>query len=723
MVLDEDSQGSDQGWKVFKRKDTESPAKPQNVKVSGIADEFTDEPPNVETALEHAPAVKSAAQVSHHTVTDDNAPLNLETATARRLTWTPPSKPPGPIINLDSSASKDNHGSEIDEEPLPRFDKMLEAFRMQETSRKSTASESTDEETSLFRKRKLIECVNTKPIAETATTEPSPVKQKAPKKKPRTITALATAAYRMPSQPQPAEATEVNATTGTSITKDAESAATNAKGKKPARKRASKAKKKKTPPPKPILLSPNAALKQVANQDFVFGTSSQLVGEHSPTFLRDLAAAMKRSNQIDNVEIVTPLNSDAIELSETRKSLWDAAARDIDGDLFDVELQDIAEQSPELPAPADLDDPFGYVKGDTSMSADDSFMNLSDIIEPLTQTPKKPSTLAKGVLGDDFMGATMENPVEPSPVPSPSKATPKKSPKKAAAKPSYDLFTDAQLAREVSSYGFKEVKQRKARIALLERCWQSQVQRQAGDVRLASTLSPTKSIAASSKAPVTKSPPKTPRRAASSAASQSVLPTAPDSQEPPPSAQPVVTPKRPRGRPKKSDSITKSQSQAHVFKAPATPQQTQRLHNVVEIPDSDSDEGSILSASPSLSPEPTFSSPGEVDLSMSVDEDTEISFTAESGNGVEPAVFDYITKAVKSMPRTTDPANPSWHEKMLMYDTIIIEDLTVWLNSGHLTKAGYDDEVPTGEVKRWCESKSICCVWQTNLRGKERKRL
>lgn len=108
---------------------------------------------------------------------------------------------------------------------------------------------------------------------------------------------------------------------------------------------------------------------------------------------------------------------------------------------------------------------------------------------------------------------------------------------------------------------------------------------------------------------------------------------------------------------------------------------------------------------------------------MSVDEDTEISFTAESENGVEPAVFDYITKAVKSMPRTTDPANPSWHEKILMYDTIIIEDLTVWLNSGHLTKAGYDDEVPTGEVKRWCESKSICCVWQTNLRGKERKRL
>jgi hypothetical protein len=45
----------------------------------------------------------------------------------------------------------------------------------------------------------------------------------------------------------------------------------------------------------PILLSPESALKKVKDQDVLFGTSSQLVGDESPTFLRDLQQAMKVS--------------------------------------------------------------------------------------------------------------------------------------------------------------------------------------------------------------------------------------------------------------------------------------------------------------------------------------------------------------------------------------------------------------------------------------------
>ena len=85
-------------------------------------------------------------------------------------------------------------------------------------------------------------------------------------------------------------------------------------------------------------------------------------------------------------------------------------------------------------------------------------------------------------------------------------------------------------------------------------------------------------------------------------------------------------------------------------------------------------------------------------------------------------IFGYITKAVTSAPRTQDPENPSWHEKMLMYDPIILEDLTAWLNSGQLDRVGCDQEVSPEDVKRWCESKSVCCLWRVNLHGKERKR-
>jgi hypothetical protein len=51
-----------------------------------------------------------------------------------------------------------------------------------------------------------------------------------------------------------------------------------------------------------------------------------------------------------------------------------------------------------------------------------------------------------------------------------------------------------------------------------------------------------------------------------------------------------------------------------------------------------------------------------------------------------------------------------------------LEDLTVWLNTGALEKAGWDGEVDPKEVKKWCESKSICCLWKENLRGGTRSR-
>jgi hypothetical protein len=60
---------------------------------------------------------------------------------------------------------------------------------------------------------------------------------------------------------------------------------------------------------------------------------------------------------------------------------------------------------------------------------------------------------------------------------------------------------------------------------------------------------------------------------------------------------------------------------------------------------------------------------------------------------------------------------------MLLYDPIIVEDLTLWLNLGQLGKVGHDGEVSPAAVKKWCESRSICCLWKVNLRGKERKRL
>ena len=82
-----------------------------------------------------------------------------------------------------------------------------------------------------------------------------------------------------------------------------------------------------------------------------------------------------------------------------------------------------------------------------------------------------------------------------------------------------------------------------------------------------------------------------------------------------------------------------------------------------------------------------------------------------------------ITEAIDKEPPTHDATRPSWHEKILMYDPIILEDLAQWLNVTGLGTVGCDDEVWPGLVREWCAARSITCVWRMSLRGVARSRL
>ena len=59
---------------------------------------------------------------------------------------------------------------------------------------------------------------------------------------------------------------------------------------------------------------------------------------------------------------------------------------------------------------------------------------------------------------------------------------------------------------------------------------------------------------------------------------------------------------------------------------------------------------------------------------------------------------------------------------MLMYEPIILEDLTAWLNTEGLNRIDEDNEVSPEQVKAWCEGRSVCCLWRENLRGGARAR-
>ena len=676
-------------------------------------------------------------------------PLQLERAMPRRLDWTPPPVKTYVVLDSDPTGVTEPSSSIGPDEELV-FGNLLEAYGCNEISPQEPDAP-IEQQPKTLKKRKLLEPFTTNSTTATAMPEgrKSPIKQKAPKKKPLTITGLATAAYKVASQPeeQPPEAGLLHhlvedGNKGDTPQLDVESRRTS----KPRPRKATTKTSKKKQPPRPTLLSPGAALKQVANQDFVFGTSSQLVVEQSSSFLRDLQNAMVDSNRNDD-PFRTPLNSDGIEPVEQRGKLWTAAARDMDGDLFDVEIVDLVNGPLNVPAPAKENNPFGYFK-------DESDVRGLELGSRTPSPPKEPSfddepDILRDPprdLGDDENPLTLNNETcqpDASQVSNTNAQIPPSTRNAEAAadlgsaatsrieepaRPHYELYTDAQLSREIASYGFKPVKRRNAMVALLGQCWESQNGTGRAGLGTAATLSSAASQRNLSTTTVdlAKAPVKKRRgRPRKNSVGSKEIP------EPPPSAQSASPPKQPRklpkkdvdSTPKKARAKTSNNTTATAKPTSPPPQRRQKgAETVIEISDSASDvDCDPFSSSPGSSPSQTFSPPPVVDLSVSMDEDTELTLTL-SPDDEQTAVHEHITKAVTTAPRTTDPDNPSWHEKMLLYDPIVLEDLAAWLNSGQLTRVGYDGEVAPGEVKKWCESKSICCLWKVNLRGKERKR-
>ncbi|EKJ67803.1 hypothetical protein FPSE_12019 [Fusarium pseudograminearum CS3096] len=680
-----------------------------------------------------------------------NEPLHLEQAPARRLDWTPPAQKAVVSIDSDSSTFKRLGSSEPDQ-PLPVFKNLVGGYACAEEPSELAyrTAHASDEDSSFLKKRKRIELLATKATSSSvAEPEKSPTKKPPKKKKPRTITELATAAYRVPSQPDP-EASSASLLDHFSIVNHdiggaaADAQATNLKGKGKQRRKTAKASKKKAPP-QPVLLSPSAALAQVANQDFVFGTSSQLAREESPTVLRDLQVALRQSDQNDDIDFTIPIQSDGIEPEQQRSKLWDAAARDAEGDLFDVEVINLIEDTTIPPVESANANPFGYHVG-----GDDSIIMIESHApsEPnprveLPETPALPGERAMSALeggspyfsDSDFSVSTNIGPARPEQnyaadetLVSPTEEIerlPELPPQ--PPRPSYEDFTDIRLAKEIKKFGFKPIKRRSAMIALLDQCWQSKARTGQASFH-ATAVSPAAAKPKTTKVTKTKTPPKaakSSKKAKGQSRRNSV--SASEPQEPPPSAQPPETPKRP-GRPRK-DSLESSPGITSPSKrksaSPPKPTASSRRgktsqKSVIEIPDSE-DNGSDFASSPQSNLQQTSPSSAPFDISISTNGDIETVLEVTQTDE-EVALFEHIANAIKSAPRTKDPQTPSWNEKILIYEPIILEDLAAWLNTGELSRVGYDGEVDSNDVKKWCDSKSVCCVPRTNHRGKERKR-
>jgi len=708
------------------------------------------------------PCEVSVPEVSNHLKANES--VELEAALQRRDDWTPPPKDTVKIISLVSSTIKSVTSSPIAHLSAPHkiFQNLNDTFGCKTVVEPALVDNGKASEPA-GKKRKMHEITGQQDNK--GVIGRSPTKAKVPKKKSRTITELATAAY---VNHDIEGGTAIGATKPNMLldyfpTQDGEIAykpghpAT--KPRKPDRSTARDGtKKRRGPSRRNILLSPVSAMQQSSRQDFVFGTSSQLAREESPSFLRDLQQAMKASNQVEDDPFLSPDVSRLPNRTPSDRGLWTAGSRGADGDLINTGVVDLTE-SPTLPedpltgafakSPARTpsthigravtthvsagpseDDPFVSPglhgpRGGSAMNEIHTELTSRTVARQQRSIHSLAMSLSSPIQMDQEAVLSRSSPDIDEPPPSNQQAKEISKSHSAAPKlvdiprPKYDLFTDAQLAREITKYGFKPVKKRTGMIALLNQCWDSKQHSVLGPRMQTASISSTAATARPRAKQADSSSAAIPRKPRGRPRKNSVL--AADSAEEldKPAKKPRGHPKRDQTTASKSTSTsTKNATAASMPSAPGlskvtTPRRGKKAATQpTEVLDSDVD--SLLS-----SPAQIFSSPATADVSIT--DDTEMSLAA-SPTSQQSALFSHITMAVTTAPRTTDPQKPSWHEKMLMYDPIVLEDLAAWLNAGELDRVGYDEEVSPHDVKRWCESKSICCLWRVNLAGKERKR-
>lgn len=658
------------------------------------------------------------------TVPDDtNAPSCAEPALRRRVDWTPP--PADTAIVIASDSDHRELPSSVDR---PRASEEVFLRLSDKYARKSdSVSISSEQQKPELKKRKRIELMSVtgeQPKQPAQAKETSPSKPVTVKKKTRTITELATAPYIVPepeldlSKRSTRDSLLEYFDTGGEVKALVEYQSVvmskNKETAKPAKTkaRAKPRKKKAGGAEDPILLSPNSALKQSSNQDFVFGTSSQLLGDESPTTLRQLQLAIQASNYDD----------DPFGASDSR-GLWRASARDIDGDLMDVDVVDLV-QTPALPDKHRSVDTVstGNTQPPDLLPSDD-FVDIDTIG---LDTPR-PEKLVPSQNNSPFL------PRPQAPTPPYSNATISATnsapvPDAAAPRPKYETFTDAQLAKQIGAYGFKPVKKRQTMISLLDQCWASK--------NPGATSVPSQSFSTTT---VDSASPKGKGKGKGKAA----IPTPPSVTE-----QANSKPeKRPPGRPKKntetaaassskSTTTAKKTKETTPKKPRAKPKSPARKAKVIIADSENSDLEEEDDEDGPMARSPSRLSAGSL-TGSDADEDEDEATAAVAGPTEDPLemslslsltptdqdLFRHITRAVKAQPRARTTARPSWQEKMLMYDPVVLEDLAAWLNGGPLTKAGWDGEVNPTDVKRWCEARSVVCMWRQTRRGKERARV
>lgn len=549
-------------------------------------------------------------------------------ATTRKRDWTPP---------LDTTRNREDEGhagveehSDNDEaNGREAFGDLQRSFGYNEQDGRSGPAVQRTKSGQAFKKKRRLDVVKPPKVKVKAAPKP-----RAPAKSSRTITAIVVAQYAANAPDQdPAAATTVSAfftpqavvieaakdeiRTAVDIVTEPQRRKRVAPGKAAGRKTKGRAKKDVEPIPK--LLSPESALRRLDDQDILFGTSSQLVREESPAFIRELQQALDASVAAESTlsarHITRKMGANGSLTTVIRASggLWSLATRDDDDELLSAEKRvprPIVERLPSVPLepalcvveePVELEIinrlPMKKLKLAPTKKA--SVPKL--LVGPSCKSPERPALQVlpsnikiaghapeDGVKSLEKLIAVRKSPVKSAP-PLACPSTPKashngallfkaNSPTKRASPPKPHLVTPALPQTPRSTISFKDI---------------DEIEDSEADI----TSSPPRRRSPATLIPLTLSPPR--RRSAS--------PTRPT---------PITT------------------------KPPRKGKATSNLASAAKI--------------------------------------------ALFASSLQTTLFPLIARAITSAPRTKDPSRPSWHEKILLYDPIVLEDLCGWLNEGSL---------------------------------------
>ncbi|GIJ82806.1 5'-flap endonuclease [Aspergillus pseudoviridinutans] len=446
------------------------------------------------------------------------------------------------------------------------------------------------------------------------------------------------------------------------------------------------------------VLPPEDAVNYLKDQDLMFGTCSQLEREDSPTMLRDMQKAIRASenSMIENRkpssttrEVSGLYSRTAVSRFQTPRDLWSVAARDVDGSLAEIEVLDMVDISDisELPPKPD-----GELQDRTEKDEE----NTVPQGKPLRSVEITDEVEAGvGIYTENLITSEIKS---EETVCRASEIRPM---------PRFADWKDSDLSREVRLYGFKPMKSRRKMIEVLEKCWEAQhvstptvVQDVPGKPDDGSTGKASAQSQTNKQTSTTDAAKKAKKESACLA--EEAKPIAALEDKPSHTAN------------KSSQALAKSSfadveeiedSEDELIPSPSRLQSHYKRH----MSESSSSQPLPVSTMPS-SPTRTNADSGTKPSPDSV---------AESSL---PDLASQITKAIRLQPRSFSVGckRPSWHEKILMYDPIVLEDFATWLNIEGLGLVHEDREVSAEFVRQWCESNGICCGFRKNSRRSER---